>query len=160
MEKKELKICIEVAKDIEELPATEAKLVKNAKEAAQRAYSPYSKFSVGACLLLQNGVMVEGSNQENASYPCGCCAERTALHYAKSQYPNEKIIAIAIVAYDQNNLLLKDPVTPCGLCRQALLEYEIANQEPIKIIMNGANYTYIVNSATDLLPLSFDKNKL
>lgn len=159
MENRTIKIEVQTTSDIKELNQDEQTLIRQAQDAAQRAYAPYSKFNVGACLLLDNGEMVEGNNQENASYPCGCCAERTALFFANSKYPNVAVKAIAIAAYNENGQL-DEPITPCGICRQALLESEIRNNKPIKVIMNGKNRTNAVGCVSDLLPLSFDKNQL
>ena len=142
-----------------ELEAKEQELVLRAQDAAGRAYAPYSKFNVGACLLLDNGEMIEGNNQENASYPCGCCAERTALNYANSRYPNAKVEAIAITAFNGGRLV-DEPITPCGICRQALLETEMKNRKNIRIIMNGQKQTIVANSASALLPLAFDDSLL
>lgn len=159
METRQITIDIKRTSDLNELDKTEQELVARAQQAAQRAYAPYSKFNVGACLLLENGEMIEGNNQENASYPCGCCAERTALHYANSRYPNVVVKAIAISAYNSDGLL-DEPITPCGICRQALLESEIHNDKPIKVLLNGKQFTNIASCVSDLLPLAFDKNKL
>ncbi|MBO7495508.1 MAG: cytidine deaminase [Salinivirgaceae bacterium] len=159
MKTKHIDIEIGIADHLDELDKTDQDLVRHAQEAAKRAYAPYSNFKVGACLLLDNGEMIEGNNQENASYPCGCCAERTALHYANSRYPESKVKAIAISAFNGNGLI-DEPITPCGICRQALLETEMRNKKSIKVIMNGQNHTKIVNCASDLLPLAFDNSQL
>lgn len=152
-------ISIKSTANIGELDAKEQELVSRAQNAAQRAYAPYSKFKVGACLLLNNGEMIEGNNQENASYPCGCCAERTALHYANSKFPDSKVTAIAISAFNGNGLL-DEPITPCGICRQALLETEIRNKQNIKVLMNGNRHTNIAKCVSDLLPLAFNDSQL
>lgn len=152
-----LNINVKQFSNIDELDQTRQEIAKRAQVAAKRAYAPYSKFNVGACVLLNNGIMIEGSNQENASYPCGICAERTAMFYANSTYPDAAPIAIAIAAFN-NGKLLDEPITPCGLCRQVLLETETRYNHQIEIIMVGANHTYSVNSATDLLSLSFTKD--
>ena len=144
---------------VSELEAKEQELVRRAQDAAGRAYAPYSKFNVGACLLLDNGEMIEGNNQENASYPCGCCAERTALNYANSRYPDAKVEAIAITAFNGGRLV-DEPITPCGICRQALFETEMKNRKNIRIIMNGQKQTIVANSASALLPLAFDDSLL
>jgi len=159
MEIKNINIKIQSTTDTSELEQSAQTLIGKAQEAAKRAYAPYSNFQVGACLLLDNGEMIEGNNQENASYPCGSCAERTALHYANSRFPNSIVKAIAISAYNQNGLL-DEPITPCGMCRQALLEAEVRSQKNMQVILNGKNRTYILDKATDLLPLSFDNSKL
>lgn len=159
MEIKNINIKIQSTTDTSELEQSAQTLIGKAQEAAKRAYAPYSNFQVGACLLLDNGEMIEGNNQENASYPCGSCAERTALHYANSRFPNSIVKAIAISAYNQNGLL-DEPITPCGMCRQALLEAEVRSKKSMQVILNGKNRTYILDKATDLLPLSFDNSKL
>ena len=159
MEIKNINIKIQSTTDTSELEQSAQTLIGKAQEAAKRAYAPYSNFQVGACLLLDNGEMIEGNNQENASYPCGSCAERTALHYANSRFPNSIVKAIAISAYTQNGLL-DEPITPCGMCRQALLEAEVRSKKSMQVILNGKNWTYILDKATDLLPLSFDNSKL
>ena len=159
MEKKNINIEIGKTSEIGELGKTEQSLVERAQQAAQRAYAPYSNFKVGACLLLSNGETVEGNNQENASYPCGCCAERTALHYASSRFPEAKVLTLEISAYNQDGLL-QEPITPCGMCRQAILEAEMRGGQPIKIILNGEKHSFIINSAAALLPLSFDNSKM
>jgi len=138
------------------LPVEEVDLLINAQEAAARAYAPYSCFRVGAAILLQNGHIITGNNQENAVYPSGMCAERVALYYAGSQYPEIPISKIAITALGNDKILSK-PVPPCGNCRQALLEYEIKFGKPIEVIMAGEQgEVYVIKSVSDLLPLSFN----
>jgi len=134
-------------------------LIKKAQEATQRAYAPYSNFHVGAAALLANGEIITGNNQENASYPAGICAERTALSYANAQYPNVPVIAIAIAAYN-NGSFTSDICSPCGICRQYLVEVENKSDQPMKVIMCSNNEVYEVASAKDLLPLSFEKSNL
>jgi cytidine deaminase len=143
-----------------EIPLVEADLLRIAHEAAQHAYAPYSHFKVGAAILLKNGHIVSGNNQENAVYPSGMCAERVALYYAASQFPNTPIAKIAITAIGSENEVAR-PVPPCGNCRQAILEYEIKFGEPIEIIMAGEKgEVYIVSSVAELLPLSFNSDFL
>lgn len=134
-------------------------LIKKAQDAAIKAYAPYSKFHVGAAVLLSNGEVITGSNQENAAYPAGICAERTALSYAGAQYPDVPVEAIAIVAY-HNNSFTGDICSPCGVCRQFLVEVENRFKHPIRIIMCSEKEMYEVASAKDLLPLSFDETNL
>ena len=129
------------------------KLVEAAKTASASAYAPYSGFMVGAAINC-DGTTVTGSNQENASYPCGICAERAALSTAASCNSDGTIRAIAIAARGRDGFT-QEPVTPCGICRQALLEYELRQKSPIRIIMHGESGTYIAPSAASLLPLSF-----
>ena len=139
----------------EELNKTEKILVDSAKEVLKNAYSPYSNFQVGAAILLKNNEIVSGSNQENVAYPSGLCAERTALFYANSKYPNQAVDTIAIAAFT-NGTYLDQPITPCGACRQVILEAQNRYKHPIRIILYGEKEIYIINKVTDLLPLSFD----
>ena len=139
---------------LEELSADEQALIKTAIEATKNSYSPYSHFSVGAALLLENGEMVMGANQENAAYPSGLCAERSAIFAAQSQQPEQPITTLAIAASNDEGLL-KDPITPCGACRQVILEMEDRYKRPVRILLFGARAVYAVNSVKDLLPLSF-----
>ena len=159
MQIKEIKTIIHEYISIEELPQEDILVIKNAKEAAQKAYAPYSKFKVGACVLLENGELIQGNNQENAAYPSGLCAERVAMFYANSKYPDVPVKSIAICAYS-NSKLQNDPVPPCGSCRQVLLETETRFNSPIKIILVGENKISIIENAKQLLPLSFDNNNL
>jgi len=151
---------IKVFSDHTKLPLVEADLLKIAHEAAKHAYAPYSHFKVGAAVLLQNGHIISGNNQENAVYPSGMCAERVALFYAAAQFPKTPIVKIAITAIGHEKEV-NQPVPPCGSCRQTLLEYEIKFSKPIEIIMAGEKgEVYIAKSATDLLPLSFSNKNL
>ena len=159
---KEVKIesILYVFNSIEELPDTIHSLMKQASNARQKAYAPYSKFSVGAALLLENGEIITGSNQENASYPSGLCAERTAIYYAGAQYPNVKILKMAITAGSQNKIT-NSPIPPCGACRQAIAEYEVNQETPIEIYFMGETGKVVKsNSLANLLPLVFDKTVL
>lgn len=159
---KEIKIesTFSVFDNLNELPQDISYLMKMAIEARQKAYAPYSKFNVGAAILLENGQIVSGSNQENASYPSGLCAERTAIYYAGSQYPNEKIIRMAITAGSKIKLT-KEPIPPCGACRQAISEYEVKQKAPIEIYFMGETGKVLKsNSLANLLPLVFDKSFL
>jgi len=142
------------------LPVQVAELLEVASKSACNAYAPYSRFKVGVAILLTNGQIVAGNNQENAVYPSGMCAERVALYYAASRFSETPIHKIAITAIGDNKALTV-PVPPCGSCRQALLEYEIKFGKPIEVIMAGENGdVYIVKSVSELLPLSFSKNFL
>ena len=138
----------------EELLSEEKILIDRAKEAAFRAYAPYSKFNVGAAALLSNGEVITGNNQENVAFPSGLCAERTTLFYAHSQYPGEAVQALAIAAYTEGDFLDR-PISPCGACRQVMLETEIRADRPVKIILYGKKEIYVVESVGDLLPLAF-----
>lgn len=138
-----------------ELTSDYQTLVEKAKEATMQAYAPYSKFRVGAAVLLENGVIVTGTNQENAAYPSGLCAERVAIFYANSQYPDQPVKAIAVASFF-NGKFNENPVYPCGSCRQVLLETETRYSKPMDVIMYGSNAIQLVSSAARLLPLSFD----
>ena len=134
-------------------------LIEKAKNSSNSAYAPYSGFHVGAAVLLEDGTIVTGSNQENAAYPSGLCAERTALFYANAHYPNLAVKAIAIAAKTKGNFT-KDICAPCGSCRQVLVEVENRYNTPIQIIMYGENHIYEVDSIRDLLPFCFGKDSL
>ncbi|HJG88043.1 cytidine deaminase [Barnesiella viscericola] len=143
----------------EELNDEEKKLVDAAKEASNRSYAPYSRFQVGAAVRLAGGVLVSGSNQENAAYPSGTCAERTTLFYANSQYPDRAVEALAIAA-QTGGKFIEHPTAPCGACRQVILETEERYRHPIRIYLYGTNEVYIVDSIVGLLPLCFGKSDL
>lgn len=145
--------------DLNELPAEFHQLVEKAKEAAQDAYAPYSNFKVGAAVLLDNGLIFKGNNQENAAYPSGLCAERVALFYANANYPKSAITQIAITAYNDAGMV-DTPVAPCGSCRQVLLETENRFHSSMKVILVAAQGIYVFSSAADLLPNSFDASFL
>lgn len=159
---KEIKIesTLYLFESLEALPEDVISLMRRAIEARGQAYAPYSNFNVGAAILLDNGKVITGNNQENASYPSGLCAERTAIYYAGSQFPNTKIIRIAISAGSKRNQTTK-PIPPCGACRQSIAEYEIKQETPIEIYFMGEiGEVAKVNSLADLLPLGFDKSVL
>lgn len=139
-----------------ELSADDKNLVEKAKGATATSYSPYSKFQVGAALLLENGEVVAGSNQENAAFPSGLCAERTTIFYAAAAYPGVKFKKLAIAAYS-NDGFVEEPISPCGACRQSVLEYEKLAGEPIEIILVGREKVYKIKGIRSLLPLSFDE---
>ena len=139
----------------DELNETDLILVKKAKEATYRAYAPYSRFHVGAAILLDNGEIITGSNQENAATPSSLCAERTAAYYAHSTYPDARFVAIAIAARDTSGSELKDPISPCGACRQALLEFETLAGHDVRVLLVGRDQCYVLESVHSLLPLSF-----
>ena len=143
----------------EELTDEEKKLVDAAKEASNRSYAPYSRFQVGAAVRLAGGVLVSGSNQENAAYPSGICAERTTLFYANSQYPDRAVEALAIAA-QTGGKFIEHPTAPCGACRQVILETEERYRYPIRIYLYGTDEVYIVESIRSLLPLCFGKSDL
>ena len=155
----EIRINIEEAAKPEDLSAKEQQVIAAAKKACRDAYAPYSKFHVGAALLLSTGELITGNNQENAAYPSGLCAERVALFAASANHPNSWIEILAVAAMMKDDFL-SEPVYPCGSCRQALLESEMRFNKPIRILMYGENRIQIVNSVKDLLPLSFDASFL
>lgn len=143
-------------KNPSELSQDVQKLIEESKKAAEKAYAPYSKFRVGAAILLENGEILKGSNQENASYPVGVCAERTLLSFAHANYPELKKLKLAVSVLDTD----KD-VSPCGLCRQTLLEYEALQSQPIEIFLHNQSGSVIVlPSAASLLPLHFNNEML
>ena len=151
---------LHIYENLEQLPEDIQMLMEKAFEARENAYAPYSKFHVGAAILLENGEIVTGNNQENASYPSGLCAERTAIYYAGSQFPDVKIIRIAISAGSKNKISI-EPIPPCGACRQAIAEYEIKQKFPIEIFFMGEKGNVIKShSLANLLPLVFDKSVL
>ncbi len=139
-----------------ELSDEQKTLADHAVRATYRSYSPYSHFNVGAAVQLADGTIVSGSNQENVAYPSGLCAERTALFYANSRYPDQPVSRLCIAARDDKGRLTDSPISPCGSCRQALLETELRYKNPIEIVLVGANSSYIIHSIHDLLPLCFD----
>ena len=142
--------------DFNELDAAEQHLVNEARRAVGHAYAPYSEFKVGAAVLLENGNVIIGSNQESASYPVGICAERTLLNSIGSQFPSETILAMAI-SYDTDKAACDAPISPCGMCRQSLLDFENRYQSPIKIILAGkTGPIMMVGAAKNLLPFGFD----
>jgi cytidine deaminase len=142
------------------LPDGVAELMSSAETARKNAYAPYSKFLVGAALELENGKIITGSNQENAAYPSGLCAERTAIFYAGAQFPNQKILKMAISAGSQENVLNR-PIPPCGACRQALIEYEQKQNTPIELYFMGTEGQVAYSeSIENILPWIFDKNVL
>lgn len=153
-------ITFEEYPDDSSLPADDAALLKAAREVTQHAYAPYSRFRVGAVLLLENGQRVNGTNQENASYPVGICAERTGLSAASSQYPGVAVKTIA-VSYD-NELGVSDrPISPCGICRQTLAEYQQRGHSPIRLILAGlTGKVWVIADAGQLLPLSFSADDM
>ena len=153
---KTIKFTAEVVETtFEELTAEQRKLVELARKATYRSYVPYSKFSVGAAILLDNGEMISGSNQENAAYPSGICAERTTAFYAHSTFPDAKFETIAIDARGTDGIETKMPISPCGACRQVLLEYEKLAGKDVNVILAGSSKIYIFPSVSSLLPYSF-----
>lgn len=157
---KELNINTKVqAYQYEELPEEYKQLVDIAKEMTQRAYNPYSKFGVGAALKMANGEIVRGNNQENAAYPSGLCAERTAMFYASANYPDVPMQTIAIAAFTDGHFT-EHPVSPCGSCRQVMVEFEDKFHQPLTVILYGTKATYVIESAASLLPFCFVSESL
>ena len=151
---------IEVFSGINDLSEEIQSLMNLAIETRKNAYAPYSRFRVGAAILLNNGKIVLGSNQENAAYPSGLCAERVAIFQAGAIYPDVKMVTIAITAASDTNPTLS-PIPPCGACRQSIAEYEFKQDAPIEIYFMGeSGEVYKSNSINNLLPLSFDKTSL
>ncbi|MBC7696324.1 MAG: cytidine deaminase [Burkholderiales bacterium] len=151
---------IEVYNSEKDLDKKDAVLLTEAKNILKNAYAPYSNFQVGAAALLDNGKTVTGNNQENAAYPSGLCAERVAVFYAGAQYPGVAINTIAI-SVKAKNVVIKEPLSPCGGCRQVIAEYENKYGKNIRIIMSGEKgKIYIAKSIESLLPLMFSKKYL
>lgn len=144
----------------EELNETEQKLIEAAKEATFRSYAPYSQFHVGASVLLANDEIITGNNQENCAFPSGLCAERTTLFYANSRYPDIPVKILCIAAKDTSGEFTKDPISPCGGCRQVMLETEHRFGIPMQVMLYGTDGTYFIASARDLLPVAFDSESL
>lgn len=145
-----IKVC-----QYDELSDQDKQLIDKAKEMTQHSYAPYSKFRVGAAALLANGAIVTGSNQENAAYPSGLCAERTTLFYANSQYPDQAVLTLAVAAKTEQDFI-DNPIPPCGACRQVILETETRYKHPVRILLYGKKEIYLIKGIRDLLPLSFD----
>ncbi|HRC32758.1 MAG TPA: cytidine deaminase [Bacteroidia bacterium] len=160
MQKFELKTEIEIYNSVDELNASDALLMQKAIEATRTAYAPYSNFNVGAAVLLENGEIVSGSNQENAAYPSGLCAERVAVFYSGAHYPNVKIKAIAVTAFIGTQPT-PTPVSPCGDCRQVMAECEHRYQSEIRFIMVGDGAKiFVFNSVKLLLPFMFNADSM
>lgn len=139
----------------DELSQEERHLLESAINATSRSYAPYSKYRVGAALLLENGVEIIGCNQENAAYPAGLCAERTALFSAGVQYPDVAVTMLAIAARTPDGELQTEPVSPCGSCRQVIIETETRFGHQIRILLYGRNKIYVMDGIKNLMPLSF-----
>jgi cytidine deaminase len=160
MEKRELRISYTEYANEAQLEGEERALLQKAKEASRSAYAPYSNFHVGAALILDNGTVVTGNNQENVAYPSGLCAERVAIFSAGSLYPDQRIKAIAITC-KARDFTVDEPLSPCGACRQAIAEYETRHGAPIRIILSGeTGIIRCVDSIRDLLPFMFKEDKL
>ena len=149
-----LKSTIHVA-DYEELTDTERQLIDKAKESTYNSYAPYSHFYVGAALLLENGVIVPGCNQENVAFPAGLCAERSAIFAAGAQYPDQPVVMLAIAVRNSEGNFLQEPASPCGSCRQVIIETETRFHRPVRIFLYGTQHTYVIDGIKQLMPLSF-----
>ncbi len=150
----------EVYNDSSELNEKDAWLLAEARTVTEQAYAPYSNFHVGAVAMLENGEIVAGTNQENASYPVGICAERVLLGTAANLHPKVAIESIAI-SYSSATVKSDHPISPCGMCRQALLEYETRLKNPIRLILSGQEgKVYVIKTASLLLPFAFTSNEL
>ncbi len=141
----------------DELSHEQKKLVAAARQTTYRSYSPYSKFSVGAAIELSNGEIITGANQENAAYPSSLCAERTAAYYAHASFPDASFKTIAIAARGTDGKPLDSPISPCGACRQALLEYETLAGTDVPVILSGESRIFIFPSVKSLLPYCFSE---
>ncbi len=160
MNTKEIKISYEEYLSLDQLSEEDKTLLAKATETTKKAYAPYSGFCVGAAILLDNGEIICGSNQENAAYPSGLCAERVAMFAAASQYPDVAMKTIAITAHT-DKFEIDIPVSPCGSCRQVMAEYEHKQQKHIKIILKGASgKILIINGIENLLPFVFNADNL
>lgn len=156
LKKLEINVC---EYSFSELDENLQQLITTAKDNTKKSYSPYSKYAVGAALLLENGQIISGSNQENAAYPSGLCAERTAVFYANAMYPSVAPKALAIAAF-YNGAFVEEPISPCGSCRQVLLETETRYKTDIQILLYGENRIYLIPSVKQLLPLAFNEQNL
>lgn len=154
MKEMTLKSIIQVAQ-MDELPEEERTLVEQAIEATNRSYTPYSHFHVGAALRLGNGITFIGCNQENAAFPAGICAERSAIFAAGAQYPDEPVTMLAIAARNTKGELQDEPVSPCGTCRQVIIETETRFNHPVRLLLYGRKKIYVIDSIKQLMPLSF-----
>ncbi len=153
---KTLEIKIEVEQLLfSELSEIESELVKVAQEKTYNSYAPYSNFHVGAAILLDNGEIISGANQENVAFPSGLCAERTAAFYAHAKYPEAKFEAVAIAARGTDGEPLNEPIPPCGACRQSLLQYEMLAERGVRVLLVGRDFVYRLPSVSSLLPLAF-----
>lgn len=155
MKELELRAKIHICNE-SELTEAQKNVVEAAKKATSTAYAPYSHFHVGAALLLEGGEIVTGSNQENAAYPSGLCAERTALFYAGAHYPEARVVALAIAARGADGELTPQVCSPCGACRQVILEAQYRSGRPIQLLLCSATEVYVADGIETLLPLGFD----
>jgi cytidine deaminase len=155
MTSKEIKIAYQEYGSLDELVPKDRELAEAAIKATEGSYAPYSRFNVGAAVRLDSGLIVKGSNQENAAYPSGLCAERTAMFYASATYPESAMTDIAITA-SQGGVLCDNPATPCGACRQVMAQYQTKGGKPMSILLVGGKKIWKFEKVDDLLPLIFD----
>ena len=157
MRESSIQIPFQIFPDSATLNSEDALLLEAARKATGDAYAPYSKFRVGAAVRLMNGKILSGSNQENASFPAGICAERVVLSAASATYPGVAIVSMALTYVNETEDAGK-PISPCGICRQTLAEYQQRFNQPIRLILGGkTGEIYIINRATDLLPFAFSR---
>ena len=156
MKKEQIQVDYQVCK-FEELSSADLELVEAARKATFTSYAPYSNFKVGAAIRLSNGEMVKGSNQENAAFGAGTCAERCALFYAHAQWPEAKVCVIAVAARGVNDDFLYQPISPCGVCRQALIEAQKRAGQPVRALLVGKDKVLMLDSVSQLLPFQFDE---
>lgn len=159
MYKKVYQIFADEYDNLAELPEADQKLVICARESSENAYAPYSRFSVGAAVLLANGEIIKGNNQENADFTDGLCAERVALFYAHATFPNVAVEAMAVTAKNSDGLIA-GPAQPCGSCRQVLVETESRYKQQVRLILDGAEKILVLNGADNLLPFAFKPGSL
>ena len=160
MQESKFEFQYEVYNDSTELSEKDAWLLNEARTVTEHAYAPYSNFYVGAVAILSNGKIIAGTNQENASYPVGICAERVLLGTVATLHPNVAIESIAI-SYNSDTVKSDHPISPCGMCRQSLLEYETRLKKPIRLILSGQEgKVYVIKTASLLLPFAFTGNEL
>ncbi|MDR0427368.1 MAG: cytidine deaminase [Dysgonamonadaceae bacterium] len=138
----------------DELNISEKKLIDSAKKAVYTSYAPYSRFRVGVAVELENGQIITGSNQENAAFPSGLCAERTALFYANAQFPDDAVEKISIAAFTKGDFS-EEPITPCGACRQVIMEVQNRFNHPVRLLLYGKSKIYVIDTIEAILPLSF-----
>ena len=160
MKENKFQFSYEVFEDSSELNEKDAWLLTEAREVTTQAYAPYSKFYVGAVAMMANGKVVAGTNQENASYPVGICAERVLLGTVATLHPGMEVESIAI-SYNSEDIKSDHPISPCGMCRQSLLEYETRTKKPIRLILSGQEgRVYVIKTASQLLPFAFTSDEL
>lgn len=159
MEKKKKEINY-IELDFKELSKDDQDLVNQSIEAAKKAYAPYSEFYVGAAVRLTDGTVLEANNQENAAYPSGICAERVAMFYANSKYPDKAVDTMAIVVVNDQHEVIDENISPCGACRQVIVESEVRFDHPVRILLVSKKSVLIFNSIKDLLPFSFNQGDL